>query len=386
MRQHTCNDRFRGHRLPFVMVIAWLALPWPVAAQPSGGAPFATLLPARGAAFPNDADSNSPAVWDLVDGAWTLTVLNSVAGASAVSQGPSVQRLADQGPVAWHGSPPYGGVWFESVVRDTEAWYGFYHNETAGLVCDGVDKVWPRIGAARSEDGGRTWTDLGPILQLPTSAVRCDTANHYFVGGAGDFSVVLDGDRLYAYIYFTQYVEDGDRVGVSIARLAWADRDAPEGRVDVLVDGAWLPPARQTTVVSEGDPDADIPAVSAESWAFPIATPFLPAPNRWDDGRPGVAVFWGPSLHWNTALQTWVMLLNKADSNTWGQEGTYVSYSDRLDDPAAWSAPVRLTTGGRWYPQVIGLDADAGTDSSAGAVARFYMSGQSEALIVFGRR
>jgi hypothetical protein len=41
-------------------------------------------------------------------------------------------------------------------------------------------------------------------------------------------------------------------------------------------------------------------------------------------------------------------------------------------------------SGGRWYPQVIGLDGlAAGTDKEAGEVARFYMSGVSDFLVRF---
>jgi hypothetical protein len=45
-----------------------------------------------------------------------------------------------------------------------------------------------------------------------------------------------------------------------------------------------------------------------------------------------------------------------------------------------------VTRGGGWYPQVIGVDPTVGTDKYAGGVARFFMAGKSEHLIVFGRR
>lgn len=51
-----------------------------------------------------------------------------------------------------------------------------------------------------------------------------------------------------------------------------------------------------------------------------------------------------------------------------------------------WTTPALVARGGRWYPQVIGLDPTAGTDSVAGGVARFFMAGKSEHVIVFGRR
>ena len=351
------------------------------------GEPYAALLPANTLSFPNGTDSNSPAVWEVVDGAWTMSLFNSVAGWAELSRGSSLRTLAGHGDIRFDGAAPHGGTWFESVIRDADSWYGFYHNEREHIVCPGSGKVWPRIGAARSEDRGVTWTDLGPIIETPVASLTCATSNHYFVGGVGDFSVVLDPGRTFAYIYYSQYAEAADAVGVSVGRLAWADRDQPSGRVDIWSNGVWLPPSAAEPA-EPAEPAADVePAIAAEpAWAFPLATPFLRAANRWDDARAGVDVFWGPSIHWNTALQTYVMLLNKAVSNEWEQGGVYVSFNDRLDAPTAWTTPALIARGGHWYPQVIGLDPTVGTDSIASGVARFFMSGKSEHLIVFGRR
>jgi hypothetical protein len=63
-----------------------------------------------------------------------------------------------------------------------------------------------------------------------------------------------------------------------------------------------------------------------------------------------------------------------------------VSYNRRIDDPNGWTAPAILFKGGRWYPQVIGLGEGQGTDTYAGAVARFFMGGRSDFTITFGRR
>jgi hypothetical protein len=78
------------------------------------------------------------------------------------------------------------------------------------------------------------------------------------------------------------------------------------------------------------------------------------------------------------------MLLNRAKDIHWSQEGIYISYATRLDDPSAWSKPRRLIVGGQWYPQVLGLE-NWGTDKIAGGTARFFMSGQSDYLIRFLR-
>jgi hypothetical protein len=355
----------------------------------SAGTPYATLIPSPTIAFPNDADSNSPAVWEIVDGQWRLSLFNSVAGRTRLSEGRSVQRLASQGPVAFESAAPPGGFWFESVIRDADSWYGFYHNEREDVVCTGSGKVWPRIGAARSDDFGRTWLDLGPVLETPADSVRCQTNNHYFVGGVGDFSAVLDPARMFVYLYYTQYAEDAGRVGVAVARMAWADRDLPAGRVDVWTDGVWLPPAPAEPAPEFG-PDSEVepaPAPTAPpEWRFPLASPIMLAGDRWDNGNTGVNVFWGPSIHWNTALDCYVMLLNQATSNDWKQGGVFVSYNPQIDDPAGWSVPARLVQGGRWYPQVIGLADGVGTDTVAGPVARFFMGGRSDHTMVFSRR
>ena len=114
-----------------------------------------------------------------------------------------------------------------------------------------------------------------------------------------------------------------------------------------------------------------------------VATPMAKALDSWDGGTPAVDVFWGPSIHWNTALGMYVMLLNRANSLAWAQEGIYVSYSTTLD-PRAWSPPAKLLGGGERYPQVVGLEPD-GTDKQAGALARFFMGGRSQYLIRFSR-
>lgn len=351
-------------------------------AQEPAPLPEATLLPAASTEFAHDTDSNSPAVWALVEGRPVLHVFNSTAGWTARSAGRTVNRLQTVGPIAWTNAGPLGGTWMEAIVGDVDdTWYGFYHNELAGTVCPDTEKVVAQIGAARSNDRGATWHNLGPVLELPASLARCVTANHYFVGGAGDFSVALDRDHQYLYLLYTQYVEQDGGVGVSAARMPWALRDTPRGALAVWNDGAWLPAQRLD--IEDDVPDAE--ALTVDAWSYPVATPFHAAPNRWDDDRLGVDVFWGPAVHWNTHLELWVMLLNRAQSNEWDQEGVYVSYNAALDDPGAWSTPIKLLSGGRWYPQVIGIEPNAGTDKEAGQVARFFMGGRSDYTIRFRR-
>jgi hypothetical protein len=349
--------------------------PRDAAAQPP--TPTATLVPSVQVAFSGETDSNSPALWDLVEGTRMLYVLNSVSGRSALSQGRWMGVLGQVGQISWEGAAPLGGAWMESVLADEGGvWYGYYHNELQGLLCPGSPKVIPRIGAARSFDRGLTWQDLGPILDLSLGS-PCESRNFYFLGGVGDFSVALDADHRYLYLHYTQYREP-DGVGVSVARMPWASRDEPQGTIAVWSGEAWIPAGRLS------DDEAERAGIHGP-FAYPVATPVMPAGSSWDDDQAAVDVLWGPSVHWNTHLEMWVMLLNRANSNEWGQEGIYVSYNATLEDPGAWSVPVRLLEGGRWYPQVLGTEPGVGTDKQAGRIARFFMSGGSSYLITFTR-
>ena len=153
-----------------------------------------------------------------------------------------------------------------------------------------------------------------------------------------------------------------------MARIAWADRDQPSGKAAIWNDGAWLPAFTST----EGD------------WVYPAGTPLVRSSRPFHDRSATNDVFWGASIHWNTYLEQYVMLLNRAKDDQFGQEGIYVSFSPTIADPSQWSAPAKIMNGGSWYPQVIG-DGAAGTDRLAGRRARFFMTGRSERMIEFER-
>jgi hypothetical protein len=231
--------------------------------------------------------------------------------------------------------------------------------------------VIPRIGGARSTDNGLTWESLGVVLEAPPGSHDCETNDKYFVGGVGDFSVQLDESSRDLYIFFSQYVRRGRSQGVCVARLAWADRDNPAGKAMVFANGVWLP-ARAF----------DAPGGTVR-WIYPSAVPIFPAAEQWNDADTDVDAFWGPALHWNSYLEQYVMLLNRAEDTNWSQEGIYVSFNRRLDNPTGWSQPVRILRGGGWYPQVMGIESGQGTDKRAGRWARFFVGGTSEHLIQF---
>jgi hypothetical protein len=337
--------------------------------------PTATLSAAPTLRLTGDVDSNSPALWDLVDGRPLLYVLTSTAGQPRVASGQSIARMGGAAAVGFVTHPGHG-VWMEAVVADESGtWYGYYHNEIPALLCNRPDRTLPRIGAARSRDRGQTWEDLGIILEAPPGWHSCSTRNRYFVGGVGDFSVMLDPTGTDLYVFFSQYSLPHQMQGVAVARLLWAGRDQPQGAVSVWADGVWQPASAQPS-------DAD-DATSERQWTYPAGSSLLPGRHAWHDLEPRNDAFWGPSVHWNTYLRQYVMLLNRAKDEDWQQEGIYVSFAPSLENPAAWSPPQRVLAGGSWYPQVIGLESGSGTDKTAGKRARLFVSGTSNHVIEF---
>jgi hypothetical protein len=343
--------------------------------------PRATLVAAPAITLPGAVDSNSPVIWDLEDGQQKLFVLTSHAGVPSRSAGNEIGRLSGTAEVSLLPHPGHG-VWFEAVVSDeVETWYGYYHNEWPATRCGREDRAVPRIGAAKSTDRGRTWTDLGPVIQAWQSSTACESRNGYVIGGVGDLSVMLDPEKAYLYFFYSQYQRDPGSQGVAVARMQWADRDRPGGRIELWRSGIWEPDAGRRTLLP-GLPGTERRRLE---WVYPAATPLVAPTLAWHDGDDRVDAFWGPSVHWNTAIEHYVMLLNRAQDENYGSEGIYVSYAPRLDDPSLWSTPQKLLNGGRWYPQVVGSSLGTGTDKLAGSSARFFMTGKSEWVINFSR-
>ena len=328
--------------------------------------PDAVLESAPRLQFPAATDSNSPVFWQLRHGRNWLHLITS-SPAPKLSVGYGLDDFGTPSPVGFDNSIN-GRRWFEAVLPDHDrTLYRYYHNEPEN-VCPATGKTAPRIGAARSENGGRTWIDLGIILEAPPGSERCNTPNRYFVGGVGDFSVVLGSGEEYLYIFFSAYPRTVERQGVAVARMRWGDRDDPVGRVAVWDDGVWRYP--------EWTED--------EQLVHGSAAPIFRATHSWH-GSGAVDAFWGPSVHWNTFLQRYVMLLNRAKDGEFSQEGIYSSSAESLDDPREWSSPKRLLSGGKWYPQVVGSEWGLGADRLAGERARLFVGGVSDYEIVFQR-
>jgi hypothetical protein len=308
-------------------------------------------------------DCNNPAHWD----GDTMYVFQS-AGHPYRSHGPDL----------WHLSKPSvktvidnqegykGHRWIESTHKDEDGTlYGWYHREP-GKVCPNTYQTAPNIGAAVSDDNGLNWRDLGIVLTAPDDSVCCRTANKYFAGGNGDFSVILDREKRYFYFFISTYNRDPKEQGVSVARMPYDDRKDPVGKVLKWHKGRW-----------------------SEAGLGGHVTPIFPVAIDWH--RPNANALWGPSIHYNTYLNQYVILLNLAKNKHWAQEGIYITFNGELANPRGWTEPVKIVDAAelmasKWYPQVMGIDRAAReTDKLAGKVARLLVAGKSKWELVFLR-
>lgn len=181
---------------------------------------------------PGESDCNNPAHWD----GSTLYVFNS-AGHPWRSSGRDVFSLSQSYVRCEYDNEVNGGRWIECTWKaDDGLLYGWYHNEPGGL-CPGTHLTAPRIGAVRSTDNGAHWQDLGIVLETPAGALNCATTNYYFAGGNGDFCIAVDPDRRFLYFFFSTYTGSLAEQGVSVARMAYGDRDQPVGKVWKWRDG-----------------------------------------------------------------------------------------------------------------------------------------------------
>jgi hypothetical protein len=299
--------------------------------------------------MPGDVDSNSPAFW--IRGRFHL--LNSTGNGPMLSRGWNQFRL---------GAPQMSHIvrlrpwpaWIEAVwVDPTGVSLGWYHQEQEYL-CGAQRPALPQIGAAISYDGGNTFHDVGIVLASAERA-DCRSKNGYFAGGHGDFTVVLDRNREYFYFFFGNYGGPVETQGVAVGRMAYGDRFQPAGKVRKFDGEGWNQPGVGGRV-----------------------EPIFPAAVSWQ--LENTDSFWGPSVHWNTYLEKWVMLLNRSCcSPGWPQEGIYAAFSADLK---GWSKPTKILSDTGWYPQVLGLGPGE-TDSVAGRIARLYIYGRSSWHIVF---
>ncbi|MCC7369521.1 MAG: hypothetical protein IT306_13920 [Chloroflexi bacterium] len=336
------------------------------------------------------ADSNSPVHWRGDE----LYVFTSV-GWPRLGGGPSLEQLSAGSRVVIHGEHDgdqiSGMRWIEATYRAADGTlYGWYHEEPSGVCGDdpslpdplfdgqqrlplgqqmpvrqsqerGPALTAPRIGALLSEDDGEHWRDLGIVLEAPSWDGACSTANRYFAGGVGDFSVLADREERYLYVLYTSFDPEIEQQGIGVARISRADLGQPVERVWLWTGDDWRAPG----LGGRG------------AMVYPVTV---------DWHRADANGFWGPTVHWNTYLQRYAVVLNRAGDAEWSQAGAYVAFADRLDDPLSWTVPQRFRQGGDWYAQLIGTDAARReTDKLIGRRARYFERGLSQLEAIFHR-
>lgn len=307
-------------------------------------------------AMPGQVDSNSPAFW--MNGQFHL--LNSTGLGPLLSQGSDQFNLTPGSISRIIRDKSSWPTWIEAVwVDPSGAILAWYHQEHE-YVCAGRQRpAMPWIGAAISFDQGHTFRDLGVVLSS-SEPVDCTSENGYFAGGHGDFTVVPDREKNYFYFFFSAYGGSLDQQGVAVARLAYSDRMSPANRVWKYNNGDWNEPGVGGKI-----------------------TPIFRASSAWQFAD--ADSFWGPSIHWNTFLKSWVILMNRSCCTPgWPQEGIYVTFNPDITNPEGWSIPEKILETPGWYPQVLGTRPNH-TDSVAGRVARLYIYGNSEWELVFRR-
>jgi hypothetical protein len=113
-------------------------------------APTAVLTPASTVRLSGRVDSNSPAVWETVDGEPRLFVMTSIDGSPMLWSGSRLARMNNSDQVLIHPHPGYG-VWMEAIVVDEAGiWYGYYHHEVPADVCGRPDRMLPRLGPVQA--------------------------------------------------------------------------------------------------------------------------------------------------------------------------------------------------------------------------------------------
>jgi hypothetical protein len=331
----------------------------------------ARLVPASRYEFPNPTDCNSPSVWTGDD----FYLFNSIGGQPRRSKGASLETAADMADIVPGKNTIYledihAGAWLESVIRDESSgrFYGWYHAEFS-LFCPQGERFYPIIGAVSSDTNGATWHNLGFVLSAQ-ELVTCTTEHPITAGGVGDFSVIVDHNAApaehYAYFFFSNYTGPVEEQGVSFARMLWIDRDRPndpltgQSRVNKWYRGSW-------TAKGLGGSGTPLPDDSRKvSWQ-----------SAANNG------YWGPSVHWNVDLSTYVILMNRSKGGNYETEGIYLTYNSDLANPRNWAIPKKIIDRDQgWYPQVVGDTAIHGTDKVAGRTSRYFNRGRSDWYLV----
>ncbi len=329
-------------------------------------------VPVPGRKLQHAVDSNSPVHWD----GDTVYMFNSYTHPYRLS-GPNLEHLGNRQLVRFNGLDDNLDIWIESTWKDPDGTlYGAYHYEP-DTVCFSNSHLptAPRIGWIKSEDNGKTWQDLGFVIDANPSAINCNSASPWDAGGTGDFSFIPDRKHEYFYFYGTSYDPRFAEQGVFVARMPFADRNNPSGKVMKWYKGSWSQPGL---------------------WGH--VTPVFPAQK--DYTHADAEMFWGPSIHWNTYLKMYVMVLNHAINTRLKSGGIYISFNRHIGNPNGWSKPRMIldptqvqqaTRKGSaqpdslkngWYPEIIGMGKGQ-SDKLCGQTGRLFVAGMSRLEITF---
>ncbi len=274
----------------------------------------------------------------------------------------------------------HGAVWFETVYQSPtdksgRTLYAVYHNENYPATLpfnpktgEGYkDENWPqgltgpkspaavcRIGIMKSTDGGRRWDNKGLFLEdrQPRLILKPHNMSKTFAGGVGDPSAVASGDYLYLFYgeygypgtySATTYGPDKERNGqcISVARIRLSDLDNPVGKAKRW-DGTGF--------------NAPYDGVGAPIAALQIS----PSAGGGPASSPAGGFHWGPSVSWNTYLNSWVMLMGKVTGSSWAGSSIHISFNPNADlgealNSQAWTKPkLLLDRPGYflWYPSL----------------------------------
>ena len=274
----------------------------------------------------------------------------------------------------------HGAVWFETVYQDANdksgrTLFAVYHNENypetlpydAATGTGYIDAKWPqglkgpasaaavcRIGIMKSGDGGRSWTNRGIFIEdhQPRMILKPHNTSNTFGGGVGDPSAVASGD--YLYLFYGEYGYPGVYTAaaydpanewsgqcISVARIKLTDLDNPVGKARRW-DGTGF----------NALPDS----VGAPVTALQIAR----KSGGGAASSPTGGFHWGPSVSWNTYLESWVMLMGKVEGPSWAGSSIYISFNKNADlgvgsHSQEWSKPqLLLDRPGHflWYPSL----------------------------------
>jgi len=274
----------------------------------------------------------------------------------------------------------HGAVWFESIYQDAndksgKKLYALYHNENypSTLPYDAktgkgyINTNWPqglkgpaspsavcRIGIMRSDDGGKSWSNKGIFIEdeQPRLILKPHNTAANFAGGTGDPSAVVSGD--YLYLFYGEYGYPGkynkstyntktewSGQCISIARILLTDLDKPAGKAR-----RWDGSGFNAAYNAAGNPVAALQIPTAQGGG--------PASS------PAGKYYWGPSVSWNTYLNSWVMLMAKAEGPSWKGSSIFISFNKNRDLGAGknsqeWSAPQLLVDKPGhtiWYPSL----------------------------------